>query len=273
MTDCSFIKTAEEVEHFKTNVNWMHDCEGVYAAWATDPTALSNILPKPLTIAAPVVIAYIIEAGNNNFSVPYKEVALMTAAMKDGKPGIYTIAMMLQGSDNAVAMGRDVLSIPKKNADDIFVKRTDDHVVAGCTRMGIDVLDIEANIGDFNDPMGEKLFGSRKAGEVAESLNYFYKFDIDQNEKGESIINNVNLLSCHLQMVYQSWENASVAVKLTPSESDPWAELPCLKPLGGGWAKFDLGLLGVIGSEPVNENLDNVIPRLIAPRFDAQAYR
>lgn len=273
MSNCTFVKTHEEVEHFKTNVNWMNDCEGVYAAWATDPAALANVLPKPLKPAFPVIISYVIEAPNNNFSVPYREIALMTPVMKGDKPGLYTIAMMLDGSDNAVAMGRDVLSIPKKNADAITVKRDGDKIKACGTRMGIDVIQIEATIGDFNDPMGAQLFGSRKAGEVAESMSYFYKFKIDQNAKGECIINDVNILDCHMQTKYQSWENAAVNVKLTTSESDPWAELPCLKPLGGGWSKFDLGLLGVVGTEAVTDDLDNVIPRLIASRFDAQAYR
>lgn len=273
MSECTFIKTPEEVEHFKTNVNWMNDCEGVYAAWATDGAALANVLPSPLKPAVPVIISYVIEAPNNNFSVPYKEIALMTPVMKGDKPGLYTIAMMLQGSDNAVAMGRDVLSIPKKNADSITVKRDGDTISACGTRMGIDVIRIDAKIGDFNDPMGAQLFGTRAAGEVADSLSYFYKFEVDQNAQGESVINDISILSAHMQTKYQSWENASVNVKLTASESDPWAELPVLKPLGGGWSKFDLGLLGVLGSEPVSDNLDNVIARLIAPRFDAQAYR
>lgn len=272
MTDCTFIKTPEEINRFRTNVNWMHDCEGIYAAWATDPEVLASVLPKPLAPVSPVVLTYIIEAKNPNFSVPYKEAALMTVVMNNGKPGLYTIAMMLNGSDNAVAMGRDVLSIPKKNAEDIYVRRVGDTVEAGCTRMGVDVIKINAEVGSFNDPACAKVFANRTPGEVTDSINFFYKFEIDQNEAGESIIRDVNILTARLQMKYHTWENASVDVALKPSVSDPWAQLACAKPLGGGWATFDLGLLGVLGTEPAPD-VDDAISKLIAPRFDAQVYR
>lgn len=269
---CTFVKTAEELEHFKTNTNWMYDCEGLYAAWATDQEALARVLPKPLTPIYPIVLSYIIEAKKPNFTVPYKEAALMTLVMKDGKPGIYTIAMMLEGSDSAVFMGRDVLSIPKKNANKIWIERNGETLSAGCSRMGVNVIDIKGNIGDFNDPLGAQLFGSRTPGEAADSMNYFYKFEIDQDEKGQSVVRDIDILSTHLQMKYNTWENASVNVVLQESDADPWAELPVLKNLGGGWTNFDLGLLGVVEKEPAPDFAD-ALSKVIAARFDPQTYR
>lgn len=272
MENMSFNKTTEEIDHFKKTPNWMRNCEGVYAAWATDPAALAAVLPKPLKMVAPVCISYVADIAEPNFCVRYKEAALMTPVMNNGKPGIYTIAMLLEDGDNATFMGRDVLSIPKKNADSIVVERGGSQFSAKVTRMGIDLLEFKGKMGEYNDPdMAGKLFGSREPGMPVEGINFFCKFALNQDENGVASFSNVAMIDSHTQMIYHSWENASVDITLKPSVDDPWASLPCLKPLGAGWARFDLGLLGVVGSEPV-EDIEDTIAKNLAQRFDSPVF-
>lgn len=272
MATMSFVKTEEEVSHFAQTPNWMRNCEGVYAAWATDAAALAAVLPAPLKMVAPVVISYVADIAEPNFCTRYKEAALMTAVMNNGKPGIYTIAMLLEDGDNATFMGRDVLSIPKKNADSIELERSGGRFSAKVSRMGVDLMEFEGKLGEYNDPaMAGKLFGARTPGADVEGINYFFKFAISQDDAGVATFDGIELVNGHTQMVYHSWEPASVDVTLRPSVDDPWASLPCLKPLGAAWTRFDLGLLGVVATEKV-ENASEVISKNLAQRFDSPVF-
>lgn len=236
--NCSFVKTPGEVKNFKETVSWMNECEGLFAVWATDPEAIKRVLPEPLTLAAPVAVSYVINAYDPNFSTAYKEAALLVPAMCGDKGGLYTLSMLLEGSDNAITTGREELGIPKKNADHIELFRSGDVMHASITRMGIKLFEADAEIGDYNSPMAAQVFGDRSAGKVLDGQQFFYKFDLDQGPKAALDIKNLRLLGVHNQMKYKGWENASVNIKLTPLPATPGLSSSVPSPLalaGPSW--------------------------------------
>ena len=269
MAEMTFQKTAEQIDYFKGNAISMNNEEGLYFAWVTDPAALAKVLPQGMDAVSPVVFGYITFIQEPTFCIGYREAALMTIGNFGGQPGVYPLAFLLDHGDTGTFMGRDVLSIPKKTADAISIERDGDAITGKVTRMGIDLLDITATIGDFNDPMCAQVFASRTPGEPVPGLNYFYKFDTDMNAEGKIDVSNVRLLACPITMVYHSWENASIQATLGESVDDPWAALPVVKPLGGGWTNFDCSMNGVAKEVPIEgEAAEDTVAKNWAARYD-----
>jgi acetoacetate decarboxylase len=270
MSNCSFVKTPEEFAYAQDGANaaWMKNCEGLYVAWAADQEVLAKVLPTPLKPIAPVVVSYVIEAHNPTFSTAYKEAALLIPATDGENKGNYSVALLLTGSDNPVTTGREEFGIPKKNADRIDLRRLGDKAYAAVDRMGVRILDVEVELGGYNSEMGATVFGNKTLGEAVDGVSFFYKFDIDQDPDCNVVFSNLRLLNVRSCLRYYSWEPGAAQVRLTPSINDPWAELGVLQPLGAAWTTFDLGLLGCRGQVPVPV-IDEVIPRLIAGRYDS----
>lgn len=270
---CSFVKNEAEVKHFENTVSWMNECEGLFAVWATDPEAIKRVLPEPLGLAAPVAVSYVINAYEPNFSTAYKEAALLVPVTCGEKGGLYTLSMLLEGSDNAVTTGREELGIPKKNADHIELYRSGDKMHASITRMGIKLFECDAKLGEYNSPMADQVFGDRSAGKVIDGQQFFYKFDLEQDKDAKLSVGNLRMLGVHNQMKYKGWENASIEnLVLTEAPSDPWAEMVCAKPLGAGWTKLDIGLLGVLFQQPLQEHAATIVPKLLAGRYDTDVF-
>ena len=269
MAEISFKKTPEEIAYFKNNPIVMGDEEGLYFAYITDPEALANALPAGMEIVSPVVFGYVTHIRKPSFCIDYLEAAIMTIGSFDGQPGVYPLAFLLDKGDTGTFLGRDILSIPKKTADSIVLNRSGDEITAKVTRLGVDVLDITAQVGDFNDPMCAQVFAAREPGAEVPGLNYFYKYDVDLGSDGKVHVGGVRLLACPITMTYHSWENASVNVGLGASEDDPWAALPVLKPLGGGWTNFGCRMDGVAKVVAIDgDAAEDVIAKNFAARYD-----
>lgn len=273
MANCSFLKTPEEMAYAKDGANaaWMNNCEGIYAAWEVDLETLEKLIPKPLKPVMPYAIAYVIEAHNPTFSTAYKEAAIMGLVTDGEVVGNYCFGLLLTGSDNPVTTGREEMGIPKKNADNIDIRRIGDKAYATVDRMGIRVLDIELDMGDYNSEVGAKLLGGKTFNEYSDGCSYFYKFDIDQDSNCNVVFDNVRLLNIKMRRLFRQWDAASAQIKMTPSVNDPWAELAVKTPVGGAWGNFDLGILGCQKQVAVPET-DEVIPLLIAGRYDSPFY-
>ncbi len=272
MAELSWKKSPQEIEYFKTNPIVMGDEEGLYFAYITDPAALANVLPQGMDMVSPVVFGYVTHIKDPSFCVGYHEAALMTIGNFGGQPGVYPLAFLLDKGDTGTFMGRDVLSIPKKTADSITLARDGNKICANVKRLGIDIIDITAEIGEFNDPMCAQVFAAREPGAVAPGLNYFYKFAVDMGADGKVAINDVRLLACPITMTYHTWENVSVQVALGDSVDDPWAALPVVKPLGGGWTNFDCAMNGVAKVIPIEgEAAEDTIAKNVAARYDQYA--
>ncbi|MDR3308105.1 MAG: acetoacetate decarboxylase family protein [Coriobacteriales bacterium] len=270
MSNCSFVKTDKEMAYVQDGANaaWMKNCEGLYVAWSADAAILAKVVPAPLKLAAPLVIAYVIETHNPTFSTAYKEAALLIPVTNGDKGGNYSVALLLTGSDNPVTTGREEFGIPKKNASAIELRRLGDKAYATVERMGVQILDIEVELGNYNTEMGANVFGNRVLNEFIDGVSYFHKFDIDQDSQCNVSFSNLRLINVRSCLRYHTWEPGAAQVELKPSINDPWAELAVLQPLGAAWATFDLGLLGC-QEQIALSNIDEVIPRLIAGRYDS----
>ena len=272
MAHCTFARTPEEVQAMYNTVGQMDNCEGIFASWATDPEALKAVLPEPLKVMAPVVTVYSVNVYDANFSTPYKEAALIAPVFNGETPGLYPIAFQLEGTDNAIFVGRDQLGMPKKHADKINLYRSGDMLHTDITRLGRKILDLDLEIGDYNDPaMASQIFGTDFSKPV-DGMQYFFKYDMGQDKEAKIYVDNVRLLSYHGRMDYQTWETASITnVVSEPSDSDPWAMFPVLKPLGGAWTKLAISLLGTVAETPV-EATDETVGKLLSGKYDSPQF-
>lgn len=273
MSYYSFVKTPEEMAWAKDGANcaWMKNCEGLYAAWETDPELLARIVPTPLKPVLPIAIAYVLEAHNPTFSTAYKEAALMTIVTDGEKTGNYCLGLLLTGSDNPVTTGREEFGIPKKNADCIDIRRIGNKAFATVDRCGIRILDIEADMGEYNNEMGAQVLGGKTLGEYSDGVSFYYKFDIDQDPDCNVYFSNLRRLDVRTRRCFNTWTAGAAQIRLKPSVNDPWAELVVKQPIGAAWSNFELGLLGCLKQVQV-DGIDDVIPYLIAGRYDSPFY-
>lgn len=273
MSNCTYARTSEEVQRMYSTVGQMDNCEGLFASWATDPAALKAVLPEPLAMMAPVVTVYSVNVYDANFASPYREAALIIPVLCNGTPGLYPVSFMLEGADNAVFVGRDQLGMPKKNADKINLWRSGDMIHTDITRLGRKILDLDMEIGEYNDPMANQIFGDRSDFSTPQDgIQYFYKCDMAQDAQARISVDNVRLLSYHGSMDYQTWENASIVQAICePSDSDPWAMFPVAKPLGGSWTKLSISLLGTQAETPI-EATDELVGKLLSGKYDSPQF-
>ena len=270
MSHCSYVRTPEEVQKMYQTVGKMSDCEGLFAAWVTDPAAITAALPEQLTMLAPVCTAYSLKVHHANFATGYREAALIVPVLFEGTPGLYPISILLDGSDNAMFVGRDQLGMPKKSAS-INLYRSGDTIHTDIARLGSTVASIDLEIGAWNDPENAApIFGD--TSKPQDGMQYFYKFDMGQDENARIYVDNVRLLSYHGVMDFHAWENATVKnIALTPSDSDPWAMFPVVKPLGAGWTTLDIDLLGTQKVTPVDAD-DALIGKLLSGKYDSPQF-
>lgn len=270
MSHCSFVRTPEEVQAMYQTIGKMKDCEGFFAAWVTDPAAIQAVLPEQLTMIAPVCTMYSLRVHHANFATAYREAALVIPVLFEGTPGLYPVSILLDGSDNAMLVGRDQLGMPKKTAQ-INLYRSGDDIHTDITRLGRTILSVDLEIGEWNDPAtAAQIFGD--TSKPADGMQYFYKFDMGQDKDARIYVDNVRLLSYHGVMDYQSWENATVKkIELMPSDSDPWAMFPVAKPLGAGWTTLDINLLGTQKETPVEAD-DALIGKLLSGKYDSPQF-
>ena len=264
---CSFVCTPEEVQQMYATEGAMNGCEGLFAAWITDPAAIKAALPEQLTPIAPVCTMYSINVQNANFSTAYKEAALVIPVMFEGTPGLYPISILLEGTDNAMLVGRDQLGMPKKHAS-IKLYRSGDAIHTEITRLGRKIFDLDMKIGDYNDPQtAPQIFGD--TSKPQDGMQYFYKYEMGQDENARIFVENLRLLSYRGVMDFSTWENAGITqISSEPSDSDPWAMFPVVKPLGGGWTNLSINLLGVKKTTPI-EVTDEIVGKLILGKYDS----
>ena len=122
--------------------------EMLSALFRTDPNVVQAILPKPLVPAdEPLAQAFVARYPETNFGLSYSEGALLLRAVYKDEPGWYCLAMPVD-NDMAMVGGRERFGYPKKIAEEITLKRTDNHVMGRVIRRGVEVLHIEAELSD-----------------------------------------------------------------------------------------------------------------------------
>lgn len=264
----SFFSPQEDVDKFFKESK-MNDQEGVYACWVTDPEAVKRILPPPLEMVGPVVMAYIINIQKATFASRYTEAAMAIPATYNGVQGLYWVSFILAGPGAFMATlgGREVGGIPKKIADEIRIDRQGDYVHAYFERHGVRVIDIELDLtGQYNSVGANAILGDPKPGDELLLQGLFYKFDVNKDENGEVHFTDARLMSMAFDTTYHSWEKGNAKIVLQDSPVDPWAELKVIEVLGAGYAHDDVDLSWTKVLTEVDPK--DVLPYLLSARFD-----
>ena len=175
------------------------------------------------------------------------------------------------GGDGALMgtfMGRDAYGIPKKTAEEISITRCGDEVKAHIVRNGIKLIDIKADLssGGYNDENCKSVIGNPKPGDTSYGGAFFFKYDINQNDKYDSLFSNLRMVQNFTTNTYKSWEPGKVEIAMQKSMNDPWSAFEVVKPLGAAYGKNSQS---VEKSDvyPI-EYSDSIMAKLITGRYD-----
>ena len=243
--------------------------EGIFVTWATDPAKVAAIIPPPLEMVAPVVTAYVVNIDGTNFGSAYREAALLVPVSFKGTVGMYLVSLFVQGAgaEQAALLGREMAGLPKKFAETVRVDRIEDAVHAYVERGGVRVVDVTAQIGDYNTPDAQQIFGGNIAGAEVRGPSYFYKVDLDQIEDGSLQFSRARVVQATSTTVYEDWLPAAATVTLGESANDPWADLPVVQVLGAGYTRFKM--VDFVSTVVADVDADAVVPFLLKGRYDS----
>ena len=206
----SFIKTIEQLQKTSGAKTVFFDAEVLSIMWETDPAIIAKILPNGMTPAVrPVVWAFIANYPRTSFCPPYKEAGLFISAVKDEAEGFYCLSMPITDGQ-AMAMGREIMGLPKKMAD-IQLSIKEDKLNGSISRNGIKFFEVDAELAPAIDT---------KSGN-ANIFHIKYSKAADGNGFDMMPVLYANELACDNRVM----RPATVSMKFTDSPHDPWAEL------------------------------------------------
>ena len=270
----SFVTSPEKMAAFAKDCA-MKKQEGVYMLYATDPAKIREILPAPLEpYALPLVYVSANHINEPTFADNYYESILGVYATYKGQLGLYCISLVLggQGAEMATALGRDVLSIPKKVDAEFVIRKNDEtgKVDVSVSRRGTQLIDMKLRLGEYNHPMTHLIFQAPSAGKETKGFGYYFHFDQMPDENGGSKFS-TSLTKVLCQYEYTGWIPAFVEdFKLKSSVDDPWADLPVETIIGAGYSNNNLYLGSSIFCEEADP--DEVMPKIIPAWYDLSAF-
>lgn len=221
------------------------DAEMLWLVWETTPEAISTLLPPPLKPAAkPVAVAFLADYPSTNFSVPYKESALLIRASYKGSEGYHCLSKPVN-DDMAMAGGREGWGYPKKMAN-ISFSRTGDSAEGYTERHGIKFMQVKAKltnkVNDDNAALDELLaLGINPDGEFSDRS---FLFKHSPSPVANGIFDYPPLLvEGFTRMRPKKFLWAETEIDITPSKYDPWGEVPVERMLGGFYCVGDNSML------------------------------
>lgn len=141
-----------------------------------DPEASAYLLPKPLRLSEPAMATLeFIHFPECSFGATYNEAAVWIHAEDDRGPAIFN-SWIVVDDDEAMIGGRDV-GCPKKMAA-ISLVEEGDRVIASVVRRGIEVLRMEATLGESVANPSTVLGSSRIVNAVGIPLTGMKLWDI-----------------------------------------------------------------------------------------------
>jgi acetoacetate decarboxylase len=139
-----WVQTPEQPHSLTSSVPSLPSLEATYL---TDPDALAEVLPPPLTAPdEPRVHARITDIDLTFGEQRHKELVAYFAvdAKLDGEPGEYPLVIPID-LEQAVAISRERYGEPKKLAD-IVLTRNDDDVRGTVTRQGVTFIEMTGRV-------------------------------------------------------------------------------------------------------------------------------
>jgi acetoacetate decarboxylase len=254
-TGSAFVKSYKDLMKSGKPTADFYDAEMLNLVWETTPEAIAKLLPPPLKpTSRPLVFAFIAYYPSTNFSVPYHESALLVKANYKGEEGFYCLSMPVT-DDMAMAGGREGWGYPKKMAN-ISFSREGDTVTGYTERHGIKFMQVKARlsgkVNNDNAALDEiRALGINPDGEFSDNV-YLFKHSPSPVKSG--LFDYPPLLvegTTRFRPKTFTWAEAEI--ELTPSEYDPWSELPVERMLGGFYTVGDNSMLHGRVLQKVNE--------------------
>lgn len=268
----SFITASDDMPNFG-KISLMKNQEGIYLAYLTDPAAIARILPPPLKpFSVPVVTVSVCHVKEPTFADDYYEAILGVYCTYGKQLGLYPIGLVLggPGAEMAVQCGRDNGSIPKKLGSEFVIRRNGDHVTAQVCRRGTELVNIDLEVGEYNNAMTGMLYQFPEAGKKTYGGGFYFHLDREPDKEGKSHFQNGALLQNLCEYNYHSWEPGFVSVELKSSIDDPWGELPVRTVIGGAYSSNDLMVHKLNLCEEIDADI--LAPYLLTARYDRTAF-
>ena len=250
----------------------MNSQDGIYLYGLTDKS-VEKFLPPPLELADPdnpMFYLYIVNIREPSFAPWYLEGGIGLLAKYGDKIGVYFFSLMLSGPGALMGAftGREGSGLPKKTCETIIVERTGNYGHCCIERLGVRLVDVELEIGNYNIPdlkLGMEGCADIPGGMLVEEggcLLHKYRMD-------DGAIKDMDLIYYHSPSRYYSWEPASATMTLASSINDPWGEMPPVTVLGAAWAVSDNWVKGtsVLYTYP-DESVSEAMQYLFAGRYD-----
>lgn len=268
----SFLLTQEDMPNFG-KISLMKNQEGIYLAYLTDPAAIARILPAPLKpFSVPVVTVSVCHVKEPTFADDYYEAILGVYCTYGTQLGLYPIGLVLggPGAEMAVQCGRDNGSIPKKLGSEFVIRRNGDHVTAQVCRRGTELVNMDLQIGEYNNAVTGMLYQFPEAGKKTYGGGFYFHLDREPDKEGKSHFQNGALLQNLCEYNYHSWEPGFAKVELKSSIDDPWGELPVRTVIGGAYSCNDLMVHKLNLCEEIDA--ETLAPYLLTARYDRTAF-
>ena len=268
----SFLLTQEDMPNFG-KISLMKNQEGIYLAYLTDPAAIARILPAPLKpFSVPVVTVSVCHVKEPTFADDYYEAILGVYCTYGTQLGLYPIGLVLggPGAEMAVQCGRDNGSIPKKLGSEFVIRRNGDHVTAQVCRRGTELVNMDLQIGEYNNAMTGMLYQFPEAGKKTYGGGFYFHLDREPDKEGKSHFQNGALLQNLCEYNYHSWEPGFAKIELKSSIDDPWGELPVRTVIGGAYSCNDLMVHKLNLCEEIDA--ETLAPYLLTARYDRTAF-
>lgn len=250
----------------------MNAQEGMSLMGITDPS-VGKLLPPPLELTDPdnpMVYVYIVNIKEPTFGPWYMEAGIGVMAKYQDIVGLYFFNLQLSGPGAMMGAftGRAFSGLPKKLCERIVVERTDDYGHCCVERSGIRLIDVELEIGHYNDPVTAMpqeacMEGGGRFLDAGGCLLHKYDWD------GEKGFCDMAIYFYDSKTAFDHWEPAAATIKMEPSLDDPWAQIPIRTVLSAGWMKSDNWVEGLTKIyEYPDDAADDAMQYLFTGRWD-----
>ena len=207
-----FVKSQQELDqYYSLGVRKFEGASMMGVMYLTRPEIVSRLLPPPLEPAdTPGALIFIAEYPQTNLGPGYRETALFLSCKYNGETGNYCLSMPI---DNEPRMhnGRDIFGLPKKLAT-IHFERSEQQVHGWAERNGVRFIELQTTL------------SASLPGLPPQGPSFLFKamprVDLTPGFDGP-----VLLVRQQTDVALRSCEVGVPEVMLTPSETDPWAEV------------------------------------------------
>jgi len=219
------------------------DAEMAIVFFRTDPDFVKRIIPEPLKPSAePFALAFMAKYPKTNFGSIYNEAALSILVEYEGELGGYCLTMPVT-EDMALIGGREIFGFPKKIADEISLKRTENGVKGRYVRKGIVLMNLSMSFDEEVEPNKlAEILGTLASQELGDKewdvTSYNFKFFQSPQMIGldykPRLVKQVTTFrpSSSIKLSY------NFDLKLGSSDRDHLAEIPVKEPIIGFYGIF-----------------------------------